>query len=200
MASGKTSKLEAVNTMLTFIGESPVNSLADDAGVGDLPVAEQILDEIDREVQSQGWQFNTNYDEVHSPDSNKFIIFSHSVVKADVKVGQYTDMDITLRGNKLYNRSKNSFEFTSDLKLTLVTLLPWDDLPEAARRYITMRAARILQDRQIGSRELTEIGIREEVGTLALLREYDSEGSDYSVFDASLPAKTISDYRRATTY
>lgn len=201
MASGKTTKLEAVNTMLTFIGESPVNSLSDSSGVGDLPVAEKILDEIDREVQSQGWHFNTTVDVVTSPDAtSNEIVLSHNVVKADVKVGAYSNMDVTMRNNKLFNRSKNTFEFTSDLKLTLVSLLPWDDLPEAARRYISLRAARVLQDRQVGSREMTEIGIREETVALAALREYDAEGADYSVFDAYLPAQTISDYRRSTAY
>ena len=201
MASGKTTKLEAVNTMLTFIGESPVNSLSDSSGVGDLPVAEKILDEIDREVQSQGWHFNTTVDVVASPDAtSNEIVLSHNVVKADVKVGAYSNMDVTMRNNKLFNRSKNTFEFTSDLKLTLVSLLPWDDLPEAARRYISLRAARVLQDRQVGSREMTEIGIREETVALAALREYDAEGADYSVFDAYLPAQTISDYRRSTAY
>ena len=201
MAAGKTTKLEAVNTMLTFIGESPVNSLSDSSGVGDLPIAEQILDEIDREVQTQGWHFNTTVDVTTSPDAtSNEIVLSHNVVSADVKVGAYTDMDITLRNNKLFNRSKNTFEFTSDLKLTLVSLLPWEDLPEKARRYIALRAARVLQDRQVGSKELTEIGIREEMVALAALREYDAEGADYSVFDSYLPAQTISDYRRSTAY
>ena len=201
MAAGKTTKLEAVNTMLTFIGESPVNSLSDSSGVGDLPIAEQILDEIDREVQTQGWHFNTTVDVVTSPDAtSNEIVLSHNVVSADVKVGAYTDMDITLRNNKLFNRSKNTFEFTSDLKLTLVSLLPWEDLPEKARRYVTLRSARVLQDRQVGAKELTEIGIREEMVALAALREYDAEGADYSVFDGYLPAQTISDYRRSTAY
>jgi len=79
-------------------------------------------------------------------------------------------------------------------------LVPWDDLPEPARRYITLRSARILQDRQVGSKELTQIGIREEVVALAALREYDAESADYSVFDSYLPAQTISDYRRTTAY
>ena len=201
MAAGKTTKLEAVNTILTFIGESPVNSLSDSSGVGDLPIAEQVLDEIDREVQTQGWHFNTTVDVVTSPDAtSNEIVLSHNVVSADVKVGAYTDMDVTLRNNKLFNRSKNTFEFTSDLKLTLVSLLPWEDLPEKARRYIALRAARVLQDRQVGSKELTEIGIREEMVALAALREYDAEGADYSVFDSYLPAQTISDYRRSTAY
>ncbi len=49
----RTTELEAVNTILSTIGESPVNSLT-----GTLPVdattALNVLDEISREVQSAG--------------------------------------------------------------------------------------------------------------------------------------------------
>ena len=200
MSLGKTTRLEAINTMLGFIGEAPMNSLEDNTGGGDSPIAEQILDEISREVQGQGWEFNTNYDEEHTPDSNKEIILSENVIRADVKVSQYPNVDVSLRGKKLYNRADNTFEFDDPIKLKVVSVVPWDDLPEPARRYITLRSARILQDRQVGSTELTQLGIREEVAALAALREYDAESADYSIFDSHLPAHTISDYRRTTAY
>lgn len=198
---GKTTKLQAVNQVLSFIGEAPVNSLEDSTGVGDVSLAERTLDEITLEVLSQGWHFNTNYDVKHAPDSNKEIVLGPTVLRVDTKVGQYSDMDVTLRGNKLYNRADNSFEFDeSEIKTIEVVSLPWDDLPETARRYITLRTARVFQDRSMGSPDLTQTGTREELVALAALREYDSEGSDYSVFDAHLPMKTISDYRRTTAW
>uniref|UniRef100_UPI0040473467 hypothetical protein n=1 Tax=Shewanella sp. TaxID=50422 RepID=UPI0040473467 len=52
-----TSKLDAVNTMLSSIGEAPVSSLS--SGLIEAEIAETILDTIDREVQSMGWHFNT---------------------------------------------------------------------------------------------------------------------------------------------
>jgi len=198
---GKTSKLQAVNQMLSFIGEAPVNSLEDAGGVGDVSLAERTLDEVTVEVLSQGWHFNTNYDVVHTPDSNKQIVLSDTVLRIDTKVGVYGNMDVSLRGNKLYNRADNSYEFDeSEIKTTEVMSLPWEDLPEAARRYITLRSARLFQDRAVGAEDLREVGMREELSALATLREYDSEASDYSVFDGTLPLKTISDYRRTTAW
>ena len=56
----RTTELEAVNTILSTIGEAPLNTLT-----GSLPVdgtmAQNILDEINREVQSIGWHWNTHY-------------------------------------------------------------------------------------------------------------------------------------------
>ena len=198
---GKTSKLQAVNQMLSFIGEAPVNSLEDAGGVGDVSLAERTLDEVTVEVLSQGWHFNTNYDVVHTPDANKQIVLSDTVLRIDTKVGVYGNMDVSLRGNKLYNRADNSYEFDeSEIKTTEVMSLPWEDLPESARRYITLRSARLFQDRAVGAEDLREVGMREELSALATLREYDSEASDYSVFDGTLPLKTISDYRRTTAW
>ncbi len=197
---GKTTKLQAVNQMLSFIGEAPINSLADATGVGDVNLAESVLDEITLEVLSQGWHFNTNFDVTHEPDSNKEIVLGEVVLRIDTKVGAYGAMDVTLRGNKLYNRAKNTFEFDDEIKTTEVVVLPWDDLPEAARRYIALRAARVFQDRSVGSPELQQTGVQEELVALASLREYDAESSDYSVFDSTLPLKTISDYRRTTAW
>jgi hypothetical protein len=197
---GKTTKLQAVNQMLSFIGEAPINSLSDATGVGDVSLAESVLDEITLEVLSQGWHFNTNFDVTHEPDSNKEIVLGEVVLRIDTKVGAYGTMDVTLRGNKLYNRAKNTFEFDDEIKTTEVVALPWDDLPETARRYIVLRAARVFQDRSIGSPELQQTGVQEELVALAALREYDAESSDYSVFDSTLPLKTISDYRRTTAW
>ena len=56
----RTTELEAVNTILSTIGEAHINTLT-----GSLPVdgttAKNVLSEINREVQSAGWHFNTHY-------------------------------------------------------------------------------------------------------------------------------------------
>ena len=56
----RTTELEAVNTILSTIGEAPLNTLT-----GSLPVdgttAKNVLSEINREVQSAGWHFNSHY-------------------------------------------------------------------------------------------------------------------------------------------
>ena len=53
-----TTELQAVNTLLSIIGEAPVKSITGNTGV-DVAMALQILDETNVEVQSRGWHFNT---------------------------------------------------------------------------------------------------------------------------------------------
>ena len=58
-----TTKLDAVNIMISVIGESPVNTLG---GTSAVPVtvvqAESVLNETSKAIQSEGWHYNTEYD------------------------------------------------------------------------------------------------------------------------------------------
>ena len=47
----------------------------------------------------------------------------------------YPDVDVTMRGSRLYDR-RQAFTFTEDLKADVTALLDWDDLPEHAHQYI----------------------------------------------------------------
>ena len=65
----QTTQLQAVNSMLSTIGEAPVNSL--DSGLVDAETAETVLNEVSRDVQSFGWNFNTEPDYVFNPNSER---------------------------------------------------------------------------------------------------------------------------------
>ena len=60
MAYGSfTSKLEAVNQMLSTIGQARVASVPASGEAND---AQKILEEVDRAIQAEGWHFNIFYD------------------------------------------------------------------------------------------------------------------------------------------
>jgi hypothetical protein len=182
MALTKTNKLQAINTMLSAIGEPPVNSLA--AQRADSLIALTILDETTRDIQSYGWQFNTDENVVMTPETTTgFLYISDSIVRVDIA---YTDdtvaLEVVIRGNRLYNRLTSSFVFTEALTTTQVTLLDFDEMPEIAKRYITIRAARIFQDRVVGSSTLHAFEMQDEITALARLTEYENEVGDYSIF------------------
>jgi len=178
-----TTKLEAVNSMLGHIGEAPVTDISTPST---LPIsgstAITVLDEISREVQSEGWHFNTEEDVTLSPDSNNNnkIVLPTDVIEADVVDSSY---DVVPRGLTLYDRKENTTAFTRDLKVTLVRLLDWDDLPEPARRYITLRSSRVLQGRLVGSRELEALIARDEYIAKSRLERFDAASSDRTIFD-----------------
>ena len=175
-----TTKLEAVNSMLGHIGESPVNSISD---TNALPVsaatAITVLDETSREVQTEGWHFNTEKDVTLTPNGGT-ITLPTDVLQVDATD---SSVDIVQRGATLFDRKSNSSTFTADLKVTLLRLLDWDYLPETARRYVTLRAARIFQGRIVGSRELEALIARDEYQARSRLEESDYGTSDRTIFD-----------------
>lgn len=183
MALTKTTKLQAINTMLSVVGEPPVNSLT--AQRADSFIAQSILDEVSREVLTYGWQFNTEDNVTLSPDSSTgFIYISDSVVRVDMDSRYDDTYDIVIRGNRIYNRKTNSFVFTEDLVAQRVILMDFDDLPEVAKRYITIRAARIFQDRVVGAQTLHAFTATDELVALTKMQEYENEVGDYSIFQS----------------
>jgi len=65
----------------------------------------------------------------------------------------------------------------------VVYLLDFTDMPENARRYIMIRAARIYQDRLVGSEKHSMFTRGDEQQAFIALREYEMESADYSIFD-----------------
>jgi hypothetical protein len=158
-----TSKLEAVNIMLSAIGESPVSSLNNPSLV-DVSLAESILDETSVDIQSQGLHCNTEINYPLVPNASGEIIVPTNCARIDTTETS-SDIDVTQRGNRLYDREERSYNsFSGTIYVEMVLLLDFEDLPQHVRRYATVKAARRFQARYIGSETLggfTEIDERE---------------------------------------
>lgn len=148
MTNTLTADLEAVNIMLSVIGEAPVNSIV--GTTADASIAHNILKEISREVQSKGWLCNTEYDVPLNRDNNDQIPLPTNTLRVQVQLIGANRTPVQ-RGNRLYDTQSRTYEFSSDLKGTIVYYLDFTDLPEVLRRYITIRAARVFQDRMMGA-------------------------------------------------
>ena len=184
MSLSPTTKLEAVNTMLTSIGEQPIQNMNDLAGLSDASIAEQILDNVSRAIQSRGWIFNTDLDVQMTVDQYGEIKLSPDILRVDttsrVRNG---DTDIVERGRKLYDRQNQTFIFTGKVTVHQIKLLVFEDLPEPARRYISIRASRIFHDRVVGSGELHRFYQEDEMNAWQALLEYEGDVADYNIFD-----------------
>jgi len=191
----KTTKLNAINTMLSAIGEPPVNTLSSQRA--DSNLAEQILDEVSREIQSYGWHFNSEYKVTLAPDSSGYIYISENVVRVDTNPNKYTDLDIVLRGNRLYDKVTNSYVFSSSIEVDRIVMLEFEEIPEPARRYIMIRAARIFGDRMIGSEKHHMFTGQDEMMAMAKMREYENDTADYSIFE---DISTLSVINRNASY
>lgn len=182
-------KLSAVNSILSSIGQRAVSAL--DA-TADATMAEQLLDEVNVEVQSEGWKFNTEVKDL-TADGSGYVILDTNVCRADVPQRYYKDIDVVMRGDpadsdqmKLYNLTDNTFNLGASAVISdvyLVYLLEYIHIPEAARNYITLVACRRFQQRMLGTshkdRELFEQTVRSRA---RLVRE-ESLQADRTIFD-----------------
>ena len=178
MATTKASRLAAVNTIISNVGQAPVSTL--DSGNPLVEMAEQILDEVTRAVLSEGWSHNTERDYPFTPDPTGCIVVPENVLAIDDNAGTGTQTQI--REGKLYDRVAHSYNFTKKQHLTVTWLFDFEDLPEAFKNYITIRAANVFAGRSVGSAEAVSFGTREETIARATLLEYDTQQGDYTIF------------------
>jgi len=189
----RTTELEAINTILSTIGEAPLNTLT-----GSLPVdgtiAKNVLSEVAREVQSQGWHFNTHINVTLARDTDNKVPIATNVVRVELDPRKYSkgQYDIVQRDSFLYNLAENKDTFDINFeKVKIVYLLPFNEIPEQAKRYITIRSARIFHDRTLGANTLHKFSVEDEAKALTILKQAESLTGDYSIFDTPEQAYTV---------
>lgn len=178
-----TTELEAVNLMLSAIGEAPVNML-DSAGLADVGTAVRILGSTSRTVQARGWHFNTETDYPLLRNAALHIPVGANVLRIDT-TAEFANYDVTQRGQELYDLKKHTLVFDRDLKGTLVFFLAFEEIPEAARWYIAVRAARLFSEKMLGDDKLGRFAAAEEATAYADLKEAEGDTGDYNVLQSN---------------
>jgi len=186
-----TSKLEAINTMLTSIGEIPVSSITN-ATTNDVSIAIQILDHVSREVQARGWFFNTDINYSLTPNNNNQIELPANALRVELADG-YRRHDFVERNRKLYDRVNNTFTITDNIKVNIVFLLDFSELPEVARHYILVRASRIFQDRMLVSTELHKFHEMDELQSYMSLKEAEGDIGRHNILTGNYDVYRVLD-------
>lgn len=181
----KTTELEAVNIMLSAIGEAPVSSLAD-TSLEDVTVAKNILNETIVDVQSTSYNFNSEYNYQLTPDADGNInVPANTVYIKASNRGSTPNVDVILRGEKVYDRKDQTFTFTGKIYVDISFILEWDDLPQYARRYIAIKSARRFQNRVFGSDSLHGFTLIDENEALTQMEQNDSRTEDANILTRS---------------
>ena len=202
MAVAATTELECINIMLAAIGESPINSLVTGTLPVDAVIAKSTLAEVNKDIQTEGWSFNTEIDVTLTRDgTSNEINLSVDVLRVDANIHNHPSIDPIQRGLKLYDRLNNKYEFDEDLKCTIVYFRNFDEIPEPARRYITIKAARVFVDRLVSDDGLRSYTQQDETRARAVLMETDLSNADHNVlrgdpsltnvFDTYSPANAL---------
>ena len=151
----------------------------------DVAIALNTLREVSREVQAEGWSYNTEFDYKITPDSNNEIRIADNVLQMDLNQG-YTEnieKDAIFRGGKLYDKTKPSYKWTAEtVYVDIVWYFDWESIPQPIQAYIVARAAAIVSSRIIGDANQYQILQQKEGVTRSQALEYECNQGDYSFF------------------
>jgi len=181
-----TTRLDAVNRMLSAVGQMPVTAIT-----GPIPAdathALAVLNEVDLETQMRGWHFNQELITLTGDGAGKIAV----PTSASVAVDQYEHptLDITIRDDtgvlRFYDLKNHTFVLGVgfSLKVNVVYLFDFEATPEPYRRYVTLRGARIFMDRTGRSGVGHQITQKDETDALRFLKRHESKESVKTIFD-----------------
>lgn len=208
-----TTELEAVNVMLSVIGETPLPAGTDLSTVtqSDVQMALNLLRNTTRDVQSMGWRFNTEhgyqlapnttYDWVDSAGVHTMLnIFTPPANLLRFSITKTTDqqgsglVDTVIRPSRrwptigtlvFYDRILNRDGFPVSERPYLYIEPVWgfdfEKMPEEARRYCAISAARQFAQQNVGSQTLASFTERDEMLALRNLKREFGEEDDYNM-------------------
>ena len=187
---GASTELDAVNSILMSVGESPVNTLSVQSP--EVAIAQKTLQQVCREILSEGWKFNTETQDPINLDSNNHCIIPNNVLQIDLNRYRHPDAFDTIRKTdsgvqKLYDLHDHTFEFTNTsgdkIYVDVVWMLDFNDIPQVFQDYITVRASRIASNRMVNNPQAAELISADEAQARAIALEYDTVQGDYNIFN-----------------
>jgi hypothetical protein len=195
-------ELSAVNSILGSIGQAPVTTLGavttDVTNSGQeivntfanpqIAIIHNLLMEVTKDVQNEGWHFNKQDNKKVSPDSNKNFVIPNNYLRYDVHGGLYDrNIDVVRKNGKLFDNiadanGEDGYVFSGDLYFDITYLLDFNDVPPAIQRYIIARASVRAATQLVSNPDLVKLLQLEEAQTRSTALEYDCEQGDHTFF------------------
>jgi hypothetical protein len=171
-----TSTLDAVNKMLSSLGESPIATLSPPP-TSEADEALQRLNEADLDVQSEGWAWNREHEYPLSRAGDGTMPLPAMTLRVTPSASNVGSWSVVDRGGKLYDRKNHTFTFDAGtvIKADLIVRLDWDSLPQAARAYITYQATQRFHAGKQGSAVVLNVNSQDVLRARTTLLHYDDE-------------------------
>ncbi|PWM76698.1 MAG: phage tail protein [Phascolarctobacterium sp.] len=174
-------ELDAVNEMLSVIGESPINTLENLQNI-DAINALRILRLVNRQEQARGWSFNVISSLTLNPDvltkkirwQDNYLFLKGSNGEKLIRSGEYVK-----------DLNADTEKFDSAITAEAILLVPFEDMPDPMRSYIIAKASLAFQTRYFNSPELTQITSQTLNETWMRLQEYEMTNNSYNILDNS---------------
>ena len=176
-------ELSAVNSILGAIGQSPITGQVANNANPEVAFIYNILTEVNKDVQNEGWHFNSENHVAVDPDSNKHLTLPANTLRYDLHDGQFDKTrDLVVRNGRLYDLVNHTDEFDSEVYLDVVTLYEFGDLPNVFQRYITYRAAVRAAAQLVSNPNLVQLLSKDEAKSRAACVEYECDMGNPSFF------------------
>lgn len=177
-------ELQAVNQILASVGQAPVTTL--EQTNPDVALAYNTLQQVSREVQSEGWTFNKEYNYPLTADAKGEIIIPENILQIDLSTDDVynRNKDPIRRQGKLYDRISHSYtwEIGKTMLFDIMWIFEWADLPSPIKDYILSRSSLIASQRLVGDPGQYQTLQQQEAFTRAMALQYETEQGDYTFF------------------
>lgn len=170
-------RLDAVNSILEAIGESPVGTLENPTNV-DVINAIRMLDSVSRKIQAEGWSFNTFESFKLNPDATDGKIRWNS----DILFFKSSSGKIAKRGDYLYDMANQTDLFTEPVTAKVILIVDFEDIPDPIRHFIAARTAKEFQLKYLGDESLTEELARIELMAFQAVIDYRLDVEEPNMF------------------
>ena len=153
----------------------------------DVAIALSTLREVSREVQSEGWTFNKEFDYTLTPNADNEILIPDDMLQVDLNISSKRSgnrqFDSINRGGKLYDRIKHTYKWTdASVKADILWYFEWAYIPDPIQAFIVARAAAIFSSRTMGDANLYQMLQQKEAFARAMAMEYECNQGDFSFF------------------
>jgi len=185
---GVSTELDAVNSILMSVGESPVNTLTVQSP--EVAIAQKTLRQVCREIQAEGWSYNTENEYPIDLDTNNQCIVPNNVLQMDLNIYQHgKDYDVVRRSDngvmKIYDKKNHTFTFENCSKLyfDMIWMLDFEDLPQPFKDYVAQKASRVASNRMVNNPQAAKLMESDEGVMRALALEYETKQGDHNIFN-----------------
>ena len=186
--TARLTELQAINQMLAAVGQIPVTSIDTDSNDNptnpDVAMALETLRQVSKEVQSEGWTFNREYNYPVNPNTDDEIVIPNNVLQMDLCLDYYNNRgkDAIRRNNKLYDKINHTFKWEGEQRVDILWYFDWEDLPSPIVDYIVNKSAAVFAQRIIGDSNLYQTLIGRAAESKAYALEYETQQGDYTFF------------------
>lgn len=145
---GLITELEVINSVLSTVGDSPVQSLDDE--YAPVFIIKQMMNNISRDMQTMKYWFNTEYDVTLTPNT----LTQKTILPFNILHFEPTETQYVARGLTVYDRVNRTSTIEEDITADICLMLEFEELPQVARKYIQAVCKAQYNDEYLGEPSL----------------------------------------------